>query len=634
MDKNRLKKFKQGANGNSLTVQKELMKIYTNKDGSLTDISQLEVRHQSRLKIFSIGFILVALVLAAIAWLGFLVFTSNGGSDSKSLKLEIKGEQSIASGNEVIYVIEYKNIEKTALNDLEIIVRYPDGFTFVSAEPLPANGFNTSWNLGRLEKNASGTVQIKGKIIGEVGSIKTINATASFKPENFSSIFKETASFSNQITSSILELNIEGPNQILPEKKATYKITYKNNSEQDLGNVKITVIYPSNFIYQDSNPKPWTKEGENNLNNQWLVEKLLPQREGQIEINGGYVVSDQISNPEFKVQIGFIKPDSNDFSLQQEKTILTSLVKSDLNLNLIINGSNQNQPISFDQTLTYSINYKNLGQKDLDDVTISIALDSSILDWSTLDDKHAGKIEGNKITWNKDQISELDLVRPLQEGVIDFSIKVKEAGQVNLDRDNLQVKSKALATMLKIGDLDSPDLKVESSEILNNINTDLELKVEGRYFDDDNIAVGSGPLPPVVGQKTTFRILWYVANSMHEVNNVEISTELPEGVQWENKFLVKAGELNYNSKENKITWKINRIPANKGFNDVNVWFDISVTPTKQQVRKLLILTDQTDLVATDKDTNSPITKTGKAITSNLEDDPIGGGKGLVVDITE
>ncbi|MFA6410984.1 MAG: hypothetical protein WCW26_05435, partial [Candidatus Buchananbacteria bacterium] len=93
-----------------------------------------------------------------------------------------------------------------------------------------------------------------------------------------------------------------------------------------------------------------------------------------------------------------------------------------------------------------------------------------------------------------------------------------------------------------------------------------------------------------------------------------------------------AGTISYSLSDNTVTWKISRIPANKGYDDVNVWFDLSVTPTAQQVRKLLILTDQTDLIATDKATKSQVTKTGKAVTSNLEDDPIGGGKGLVIDI--
>ena len=168
----------------------------------------------------------------------------------------------------------------------------------------------------------------------------------------------------------------------------------------------------------------------------------------------------------------------------------------------------------------------------------------------------------------------------------------------------------------------------------NNINTNIQLKVEGRYFDDDNIAVGTGPLPPVVGKTTTFRVYWSIANSLHEVTDVAVKTTLPAGVEWVNKYLVKVGNISYSARDNSITWSIDRISPNKSFDDVNVWFDVSVTPTPQQAKKLLILTDQTTLTATDKLTESEITKIGKAVTSNLEDDPIGGGRGLVIDITE
>jgi uncharacterized repeat protein (TIGR01451 family) len=303
-------------------------------------------------------------------------------------------------------------------------------------------------------------------------------------------------------------------------------------------------------------------------------------------------------------------------------------------MNLIVNGSNQNQPISFGQILTYSIVYKNLGQKDLDDVSFTITLDSDILNFEEIEDKNFGIIDNNSITWGKDQISELDLVRPLDEGSIDFSIKVLDSTDVNLDTDNLQVKSKSQASLIKIGDLEIEELDISSNEILNNINTDIQLKVEGRYFNEDNIAVGTGPLPPVVGERTTFRIYWYIANSLHEVSDVVVSAVLPDGVEWVDKYLVKTGQISYSDKDNRVSWSINKISAGQDFQDINTWFDVAVIPTKQQEGKLLILSDQTFLVATDEQTESEISKSGKAVTSNLENDPVGGGRGLVIDITE
>ena len=226
------------------------------------------------------------------------------------------------------------------------------------------------------------------------------------------------------------------------------------------------------------------------------------------------------------------------------------------------------------------------------------------------------------------------MLRPLDQGSIDFTLRTKESDDVNPNQDSLQIINQATATLAKIGDLEVADLIIEGQEIKNNINTDLDLAVAARYFDDDNIAVGTGPLPPVVGQKTTFRIYWSLANSLNPVSDVVVSTILPAGVQWENKFLAKTGTMSYSSKDNKVSWTINNITANKNFEDINVWFDIGVIPTASQERKLIILTDQTELIATDSVNDAEIYKTGKATTSNLEDDPIGGGRGLVIDLSE
>ncbi|HLC89389.1 MAG TPA: hypothetical protein VJG65_00330 [Patescibacteria group bacterium] len=634
MKKNRLQEFKNEIEKSDLQIKKGLMKIYSNQDGSLPDITQMEQKKKNRAKILFFS-VLGLLIIVSAAWFGFIFFGLGQSTEAKSIKLELIGPQSVASGDEIVYVLNYQNLEKVVLDNIEIIFRYPDGFSFGNSDPVPTNNFNTSWQVGNLAPGAGGKIEIRGKLIGEVGSLKTISVTASYQPQNFSSPFKESQSFTSQITSSILNLEVEGPAQILPEKKVNYKITYENSSEQDLKNVKILIDYPANFVFQESEPKPYSEPNEaRNFNNQWLIEEILAKEKGEILINGGYLAKEDQSAAEFKVKIGFWDEATQTFSLQQEKTVVTEIIGSGLNLELIINGSNQNQPVGFGQTLTYTIIYKNSGQKDLDELNISVVLDSDILDWSSLDDKNDGVISGNEISWGKDQISEMDLVRPLTEGTINFSINTKSANQINLNQDALQIKSKITAKIDKIGEFEVKDLEISSNEIINNLNTDVELEVEGRYFDDDNIAVGSGPLPPVVGEKTTFRIYWSIANSLNELSEVKVTTQLPLGVDWADKFLVKTGEISYSSKNREITWSIKRALANKGFDDINAWFDVAVVPTKNQVKKLLILTDQTALVATDQSTNAQITKTGKAITSNLEDDPIGGGKGVVVDISE
>ncbi|MDO8559479.1 MAG: hypothetical protein Q7S23_00370 [bacterium] len=275
--------------------------------------------------------------------------------------------------------------------------------------------------------------------------------------------------------------------------------------------------------------------------------------------------------------------------------------------------------------------YKNLGQETLEDVLIEASIDSRVVDLKSLVDKNLGTISGNAIHWSKDVLPDLAALGPLAEGTLDFSLLLVAPETLDDETQDLATVSTARAVIGAINGLPSGQ-EVKSGTITNSVNTALELKAEGRYFNDDNIAVGSGPLPPVVGEKTSFRVYWSLGNSLHDVKAVTVSTVLAADVSWEGKFLATTGQLTYDAKERRVNWTVPIVTAKQTAEDVNAWFDVAVTPTQEQVGKLLLLTSETSLTANDAVTDSTVVGLKRSITSNLEDDPFGGGRGLVVEI--
>ncbi len=191
---------------------------------------------------------------------------------------------------------------------------------------------------------------------------------------------------------------------------------------------------------------------------------------------------------------------------------------------------------------------------------------------------------------------------------------------------DFEIKSSASVKIGKIGE-ETKEETITSNEINFKVNSDLFFETAARYFNDDNIAVGTGPLPPEVGKTTTYRIFWKVANSLHELENLKVSTVLPENIIWSNKSEIDAGEIKFDEATREVSWALNRIPLD--IKELGVNFEITVTPAEADRGNLMTLISGSTLQVTDKSTGGAISKTGGALTTNLDGDPMAEGKGIV-----
>jgi hypothetical protein len=170
------------------------------------------------------------------------------------------------------------------------------------------------------------------------------------------------------------------------------------------------------------------------------------------------------------------------------------------------------------------------------------------------------------------------------------------------------------------------EYKVFSSEhLVKNITTQLKLIAEARYYLDQATAVGSGPIPPIIGQQTTYRIYWKIFSGPVGLKNAVVKTTLPAYVEKidENGEVTIGSPLKYNKSTREVIWSIDDLAANSL---VMASFDVGVTPEASQVNQLLILINPTILEA---NAVQKVTKTVGLLTSDLTTDPVANGKGRV-----
>ena len=433
----------------------------------------------------------------------------------------------------------------------------------------------------------------------------------------------------------VVYLKIEAPNQIANQEDMEINLKINNSSDKiTVQNIQLELNYPPEFtlsssqiIEADKEPviiNEEKKDGEIATSKIWTIENLAPQAEKQIKFKGKFDAKESLT-AQFNIKAELKGPDEDYFS-QKEENISIEVIKGELLTNLIIQGSDKNQPVNFGDTLNCLINIKNKSKKILGDIKIRAVLDSVFLDWSSLVDKNKGLQEDNQILWTKDQISKLAVLLPEEELEIPIQIKLKNYQKSAHDKpEDFKVQSFYEAQINKLEN-NPAEVVLPSNTITNEINTDLNLAAAPRYYDDNNLAIGSGPLPPVVNQKTTYKLLLKITNSLHEITNIEVKAKLPDYVSYNNQNNTSTGNI-FKNDQNEIVWQISRIPTS--INQATADLEIFITPTDKDVHKILTLISEITISAKDDQTQGQLTRTLTGLTTNLDTDPLAKGKGLV-----
>ncbi len=602
------------------------LKNFSDLYNGRSDMSKIDRQDPNRKKKIIAWVIIGLVVILGITIGGLFYFIGQEdqfGSDN--IKIEKIIPSLISSGDNVGITLIIHNNEQVDIMDTELIIQYPADFKFNSSDPVPNNEANNAWSLGVIKAGSSKSINLSGQIFGEMNTSKEFKAVLNYMPENFSSVFQKNDTFDLVINDSVYDLTLAVPSKVVNGFTSTYSVKIKNNSEENAKDLRLTLNIPDNLSVTSYDPE--TDNGANT----WNIDSLDSGSEFEV-VYEAVLTGAEGDMAEIKAEVGY-KNKNNEYLVQEEKSAIVFLVNPQLLINMTINDSETGYSVSLGDTLKYKITYQNNSQSEIKDLVITANLESEILNWNSLADANDGVIEEKSISWDKDQIEGLASVKPNDEGEILFSINLLNSYNfISEDEINFSVVSKATGVSNNVVDLDNGTLEVTSNEIENKINSKLDLRAEGRYYDDEYIQVGDGPLPPMVGVPTSYRIYWFLQNGSNEVNDVTISASLPDGVTWTENKNVNAGNISYNTTSKVVTWTINKIPEHVGqfLTELQASFEISVTPTNADLNQVMILLNKSQLTAVDSFTEEDIAITQNIISSDLVDDPLVAGDGLVV----
>ncbi len=610
-------------------IEESLNEIYQDDNGQMVDVKKIKVLKKRG---FFFWFFMFIFIFGGFGGGGYYVydkFILNQGLNAVQVNFVIESVSEVTVGEEFFYVLNYTNPSNTInLKNVSIEVVYPDSFIFIDSFPV-AGEKNTHWNIGDMTVGASGKIKIKGTMLGEEGKSGVLTAKISYTPENFSSEFKKDASAMVRIKDVGVNFDFDYSANVLVDEENELLIRFSARDNNFINNFRISQEVNENMkiieaknVVDDSELAKFSivRSGVWQVDEVLAKEKIVPVKFKFIDKGSG----------EQTVVLNFEKltKDSN-YVKFFSKELKFTVIKSDLNLITIINGKKDDQGVDFGDTLNYSLVYKNGGEAEMKDVILMAVLDGDFLDWMTLNDVAKGKVKGNTVVWTKNEIPELAVIAPDAEGTIDFSIKLMDLVAEKLTADKkYAINSYAqFAVGDQNADVDKKKSDNKSNIIINKINSNLKLSEEVRYFNTDNIPVGSGPNPPKVGQETSYRVYWNLNNSLHELSEVKVTVKLPDYINYINKANFTVGSLDYDETSRELSWTISRLPALAM--ESKAEFSIAVKPVESDKNKIMVLLPGSTITAIDNETKSTLSQTTVAETTKLENDEIAGSDGII-----
>ena len=530
----------------------------------------------------------------ALAALGFWFWQQNTFSTG-SLKLEILAPEEITMGQEITYVVRWKNNGETELENVELVFEFPEGTVLAQGGEL-----RIIKQLDDVNSGQEGSERFVGRIFGKENELKEAKAFLTYSPKNLSASFQNETKTSSEISFVPINFELDIPSRIESGQQFTVTLNYFSNSDYPLSDLRIQLEYPAGFEFRGANPAPI---GEN----EWDI-GLLNKAEGRRITITGAIQGDVQQVKNFKATFGSWK--EGRFTVMKEVTKAMEITKPRIFITQVVNSS-PSYVASLGDTLHYEVFFRNPGDRILENLFLIVTLEGRAFDLQSVKAQNGRFQSGdNSIVWEAKDVPKLRFLGTGEEGKVEFWINVKdEIDTASPQETELVLKDRVL-------------LSEATEEFTVKLNTGLTIEQKGFY--QDEVFGNSGPIPPKVGEKTTYTITWQVKNRYNDIRNARVKASLPARVELTGEIFPEDAILTFDSGSREVVWEVGDVPAGSGYFETvpaqSVAFQVAFTPTSVHRGDVVDLIREVRVTGEDVFTDQVVSSSDGAIDTTLPDD--------------
>lgn len=551
--------------------------------------------------------VLGSLSIAVFAWLQRSTFSS------QDVHIVIEGVDQISAGKEITLHIGIDNQTNIDLSSAQLTIDLP--YSLQTADGKRFGVFR--WDKVEAGKKLTQDFVVVAQIQGGQGPLR---ARLDYAPKGFTgrfvsnfevkiepSAFGITSVFDIS-TSAVPGQEIEGTLYIIPTDQLAFDTLW------------LQFAPPDDFFVEETSPAV-----DNSM--RWQIKNIVKGKEYSFRFRG-IVRGTEGEEKLFRVSVGSVK--NSEFVALTDIDATVGLSTGPLRIEQQVQGAADGIVYPGDQ-ITVTLNYQNASDTPINNTTIEVFLSGMAFDYTRLSSTD-GVFDArtHTVIWNKTNLPTLQTLGSGEKGRVSFSIYIKEGLQPANAKDiNYAISSRARISSpqqsLALGGVAFEDEKITMMRVAS------VMSVSAQAFRRLSNMVNTGPIPPVVGQETTYTIVWQIKNTTNDISSTQVQAILPQQVSWKNVVDPSDSRLVYNPDTHTVTWDVGTVSAGTGsiFPVAQVRFQISLVPTSDEVGHAAILMHGIRAIGTDSFTQKNIEVTANSLDTTLPDDQANAGGGMV-----
>jgi uncharacterized repeat protein (TIGR01451 family) len=556
--------------------------------------------------------LLAIIVIAIVAWFVFKKPAASSPSGS-NVSVTIDAPQQVGSGTQAVYKVTVADNESAGMQNVQLQMLYPNGFSFQDSTPSPSALDGTEFNVPNLNPGQNAVIMIKGTLVGNAGETKQISAIAHYQFTNFNAQFVSQGQARSQITNSNVALNFDGPTTTSIGQSVTYTVSYTNTTTQAINNLTLLLTLPTGFAVTSSSPQlPIT--------NSLTIASLAANQSATVTINGSFTQSTNGAQQSFAAEMDGPDPASGQILALANSAYQVSITQAPLELTATLtdDSSNSNNSsgnsgaasnvVNPGDNLSYDIHYQNNGSVAATGVVVTATISGAAANLSSVSAQSAS-IQGDQIVWNGSQTSDFVSLAPQASGDLKLQFSINNPATRDSSK-NLQVQ---LNLSIKIHEYPQGFLSATTAQKIQTL-----ANISG------STSVATGANPPTVGQNTSYLITFSLSNASNDIQNGVLTIALPNitGFDATSVTPAESSNVSFNPNTRTLTWKVAALAAHAGqFSSARkLQFTETIKPSLTDAGNYMVLGHNISFSGTDTFTNLPVSATNSDLTTNSAGD--------------